>query len=79
MKHELTKMTPYEKNIDIWKQLWITVDHCELLCIIIDSRNPVFFKNEDLEEWIKSLNKKMILILSKADLILPEARYLWSK
>jgi len=42
-------MTPYETNIDIWRQLWICVDTAELLCIILDARNPLFFKNDDLE------------------------------
>lgn len=46
----MNKITPYEKNLDIWRQLWITVESCELLCIIIDSRNPLFFKNKDLED-----------------------------
>lgn len=49
LKSELVKMTPYETNIDIWRQLWICVDSAELLCIILDARNPLFFKNEDLE------------------------------
>lgn len=49
LKNELVKMTPYETNIDIWRQLWICVDTAELLCIILDARNPLFFKNDDLE------------------------------
>lgn len=43
LKNELVKMTPYETNIDIWRQLWICVDTAELLCIILDARNPLFF------------------------------------
>jgi len=50
LKYKMNKITPYEKNLDIWRQLWITVESCELLCIIIDSRNPLFFRNIDLED-----------------------------
>jgi len=74
LRHELVKMTPYEKNLEIWKQLWITVDHCQLLCVIIDARNPLFFKNDDLEQFILANNKKLLLVLNKADLVLPETR-----
>jgi len=58
LKYKMNKITPYEKSLDIWRQLWITVESCELLCIIIDSRNPLFFKNKDLEDYIKQLGKK---------------------
>jgi len=58
LKYKMNKITPYEKSIDIWRQLWITVESCELLCIIIDSRNPLFFKNKDLEDYILKLDKK---------------------
>lgn len=74
LRYKMNKITPYEKSIDIWRQLWITVESCELLCIIIDSRNPLFFKNKDLEDYIKRLGKKYILIMNKADLIQPEVR-----
>lgn len=74
LKYKMNKITPYEKSIDIWRQLWITVESCELLCIIIDSRNPLFFKNKDLEDYILNLGKKYILIMNKADLIAPEVR-----
>lgn len=58
LKYKMNKITPQEKSIDIWRQLWITVESCELLCIIIDSRNPLFFKNKDLEDYILKLDKK---------------------
>ena len=36
------RLTPFEKNLEIWKQLWRT---CELDCVaqIVDARDPMFY------------------------------------
>lgn len=37
------KLTPFEKNLDVWRQLWRAVEQCEILIQIVDARNPLFY------------------------------------
>ena len=37
------EITPYEKNLEVWRQLWRVVERTEVLVQIIDGRNPLFF------------------------------------
>ena len=45
-------ITPFEKNVDIWRQLWRVIEKCDLLLQIVDARNPYFFYSADLEKYI---------------------------
>ena len=63
------KVTPYEKNFEVWKQLWRVVERSDLIIQIVDCRDPFFYRCDSLEEWIKSINKKSLLILNKSDLV----------
>jgi large subunit GTPase 1 len=62
-------ITPFEKNLAVWKQLWSVVEKCQVLVQIVDARNPYFFYSADLEKYIKELdeNKHYLLLLNKAD------------
>lgn len=42
-------ITPFEKNVDIWRQLWRVIEKSDLLLQIVDGRNPFFFYSADLE------------------------------
>ena len=42
-------ITPFEKNIEVWKQLWRVIEKSDFLLQIVDARNPYFFYYEDLE------------------------------
>lgn len=36
-------LTPFERNLEVWKQLWRVVERCDLIVQIVDARNPLFF------------------------------------
>ncbi|PNY00613.1 large subunit GTPase-like protein, partial [Trifolium pratense] len=42
-------LTPFEKNLDIWRQLWRVVERSDLLVMVVDSRDPLFYRCPDLE------------------------------
>jgi len=50
-------ITPFEKNLDVWKQLWRVVERSHVLLQIVDARNPYFFYSADLEKYIKEVDK----------------------
>lgn len=80
-KHMELAITPFEKNIEIWRQLWLVVEKSQILIQIVDGRNPLFFRSPDLENYIKEVNKEkeIILLVNKADLLTQEIRRHWAE
>ncbi|KRZ58005.1 Large subunit GTPase 1 -like protein [Trichinella nativa] len=73
-------LTPYEKNPDIWRQLWRVLEISDVVVQVLDARNPYMFRVPDLELYVKELSseKKIFLLLNKADLISAHQRKLWA-
>ncbi|KAK1935881.1 GTPase subfamily protein [Babesia divergens] len=73
-------VTPYEKNIEFWRQLWRVVERSHVVLIIVDARDPLFFRVPDLEMYIKEVDerKETILVLNKADYLSVELRKEWA-
>ncbi len=38
-------VTPFEKNLEVWKQLWRVVERSDIVVQIVDARNPTFFRS----------------------------------
>lgn len=72
-------VTPFEKNLEVWRQLWRVIERSDVVCQIVDARNPLFFRSPDLEDYIKRLGKKFALVLNKADLVEKDMRNQWSE
>jgi hypothetical protein len=51
-RQEKLVITPFEKNLDIWRQLWRVLERSDLIVLIVDSRNPLFYRSPDLEVCI---------------------------
>lgn len=80
MSSQNFKLTPFEKNIDVWRQLWRVIEKSNLLIQIVDARNPLFYFSDDLRLYIKELNpsKTSIMLVNKADFLTPHQRKVWS-
>lgn len=74
-------MTPYEKNLEFWRQLWRVVEKSDVVVQILDSRNPLLFRSEDLELYVKEVdpNKQNVLLLNKADFLTESQRTSWAE
>ncbi|KAL0822769.1 hypothetical protein ABMA28_004776 [Loxostege sticticalis] len=70
-------LTPYERNVEFWKQLWRTLEKADIVLILLDARNPLLFRCEDLEKYAKEQKCKCILLLNKADLTTEYERKCW--
>ncbi|KAI6162036.1 hypothetical protein EDD17DRAFT_1776881 [Pisolithus thermaeus] len=46
-------LTPFERNIEVWRQLWRVIERSHLVVQIVDARNPLRFRCEDLEAYVK--------------------------
>ncbi len=64
-------ITPFEKNLEVWKQLWRAMERSDLVIQILDARNPLFFYCPDIKIYLGELNIKKghLVILNKADLL----------
>ena len=73
-------MTPFERNLEVWRQLWRVIERSELIVQIVDARNPLLFRCEDLERYVKEVDKKKnnLLLVNKADMMTPEQRQIWA-
>ena len=74
-------MTPYEKNLEFWRQLWRVVERSDVIVQIVDARNPLLFRSEDLEKYVEEVDgKKMNMILvNKSDLLTERQRQYWAE
>lgn len=74
-------LTPFERNIEVWKQLWRVVERSDLIVQIVDARDPLLFRSVDLERYVKELDdrKQNLLLVNKADLLTRKQRIIWAK
>jgi large subunit GTPase 1 len=72
--------TPFEKNIEVWKQLWRVIEKSDMLLQIVDARNPYFFYSADLEKYISEVGngKEFVLCINKADYLSEELILHWN-
>ena len=80
-------LTPFERNIEVWRQLWRVVERSHLVIQIVDARNPLRFRCKDLEDYVKDVEgsegeagsgpgkRRNMLLINKADLLTAEQRY----
>jgi large subunit GTPase 1 len=73
-------MTPFERNLEVWRQLWRVIERSDLVVQIVDARNPLLFRSEDLERYVKDVDprKENLLLVNKADMLTLEQRQTWA-
>ena len=83
-------LTPFERNLEVWRQLWRTLERSDLIVQIVDARNPLGFRSEDLAKYVLELNdvkgdddlgegtskpeRKNLLLINKSDLLTRKQR-----
>ncbi|KAK9279871.1 hypothetical protein L1049_013554 [Liquidambar formosana] len=80
-ENEKLVLTPFEKNLDIWRQLWRVVERSDLLVMVVDARDPLFYRCPDLEAYARETDehKRTLLLVNKADLLPFSVREQWAK
>jgi len=80
-ENEGLMLTPYERNLEFWRQLWRVVERSDVVVQIVDARNPLLFRCEDLERYVNEVdpNKLNMILLNKADFLTDEQRIIWAK
>lgn len=73
-------LTPFERNLEVWRQLWRVIERSDLVVQIVDARNPLLFRSTDLERYVKDIDprKENLLLVNKADMMTTEQRQIWA-
>ncbi|KAG0270407.1 hypothetical protein DFQ27_007559 [Actinomortierella ambigua] len=79
-ERESLLLTPFERNIEVWRQLWRVIERSHLVVQIVDARNPLFFRSPDLEIYVKEVDprKRNLLLINKADYLSAKQRKAWA-
>ena len=74
-------ITPFEKNIEFWRQLWRVVERSDVCVQILDARNPLIYLCPDLQKYVKEINenKSNIILLNKSDFLTENQRQIWAQ
>lgn len=74
-------MTPFERNLEVWRQLWRVIERSDLVVQIVDARNPLLFRSDDLDDYVKAVDpkKENLLLINKADMMTTKQRFAWAK
>ncbi|DBA95930.1 hypothetical protein WJX77_005491 [Trebouxia sp. C0004] len=73
-------LTPFEKNLEVWRQLWRVLERSDIVVQVLDARDPLRYRSEDLESYSVQLHptKGSVLLLNKADLLPAALRSAWA-
>ncbi|KAJ2787467.1 hypothetical protein GGI15_000712 [Coemansia interrupta] len=73
-------LTPFERNLEVWRQLWRVLERSHLVVQIVDARNPMLFRSRDLTAYVAELDarKRSLLLINKADMLSDAQRLAWA-
>ncbi|XP_055333544.1 large subunit GTPase 1 homolog [Paramacrobiotus metropolitanus] len=73
-------VTPYEKNLEVWRQLWRVLERSDIVVQIVDARNPLLYYCEDLAKYVAEINtgKEHFILINKGDLLSDVQRQTWA-
>lgn len=79
--HPDLKVTPFEKNLQVWRQLWRVLERSDFAIQIVDARNPTLYFSRDLMKYASehSPPRPMMLLINKADFLTEHQRRVWAQ
>jgi|EP00427_Karlodinium_veneficum_P021916 large subunit GTPase 1 len=74
-------MTPFERNLDFWRQLWRCLERSDLVVQVLDARDPDFYFCQDLGRYVEELggSKRLTLLINKSDFLTRDQRRRWAE
>ncbi|KAL3664110.1 hypothetical protein V7S43_010994 [Phytophthora oleae] len=70
----------YERNLEVWRQLWRVIERSSVLVHLADARCPLLHISDQLMAHIRAKFpwKRMVLVLTKTDLVANDRVEKWS-
>lgn len=79
---DASQVTPFEKNLEVWRQLWRVLERSAVVMQIVDARNPLFYYSEDLHMYAGmelQPARRCVVLVNKADFLTIDQRRSWSR
>jgi ribosome biogenesis GTPase A/SAM-dependent methyltransferase len=67
--YEPASLTPFEHNLEVWRQLWRVIEQSDVILLTADCRNPLFHISQSLVHELMSSNKPLVIVMTKTDLV----------
>jgi len=73
-------LTPFEKNLNVWRQLWRVIERSDIVVQVVDARDPLTYWNEDLQQYCLEIDptKTSVLLMNKSDMVPEGVRAAWA-
>ncbi len=74
----LADVSPFENNLEVWRQLWRTLERSQVVLLTADVRNPLLHIPQALLHYAREdLNLPVVICLTKCDLVSDEYVNRW--
>ena len=68
----------FEQNLEVWRQLWRAMERSDVICCVLDARNPMLHFPAALYAHVCRVHKKpLICVLNKIDVVPRESAEKW--
>ncbi|KAF8216064.1 hypothetical protein K438DRAFT_1560283 [Mycena galopus ATCC 62051] len=69
--------TYFERNLEVWRQLWRVTEISQIILVLLDSRAPLLHYPPSLVTYLS--DRRVILVLTKVDISGPERADAWTR
>ncbi|KAH9937255.1 uncharacterized protein B0H18DRAFT_1091510 [Fomitopsis serialis] len=74
--------TSFERNLEVWRQLWRVTEISQILLILLDARCPLLHYPPALSSYLAGLpyasRRRVVLVLTKVDIVGPARADAWA-
>lgn len=73
-------LTPFERNLEVWRQLWRVLERSDVVVQVVDARDPLTYWSDSLAAYASDIHptKASVVLLNKADLLPAAVREGWA-
>ncbi|KAI0045203.1 P-loop containing nucleoside triphosphate hydrolase protein [Auriscalpium vulgare] len=71
--------TIFERNLEVWRQLWRVTELSQIMLLLLDSRCPLLHLPSSLSSYLSNFTQiRLIFVLTKVDISGPERAEAWA-
>ncbi|KAI0308134.1 hypothetical protein B0F90DRAFT_1621823 [Multifurca ochricompacta] len=80
LDHNTMPLSPsiFERNLEVWRQLWRVTEVSQILLVLLDSRCPLLHLSPSLVKFLSLPRHRIILVLTKVDISGPHRAEAWA-
>ncbi|VDB86571.1 unnamed protein product [Peniophora sp. CBMAI 1063] len=71
--------TTFERNLEVWRQLWRVSELSQIVLVLLDSRCPPLHFPRSLQAFLSTTKCRVILVLTKVDIVGLERAEAWQR